>query len=327
MTDSVRIGFIGCGGNARGHMRGVAGVECARVAACCDVVEQIAADAAEPYGAAVYPDLHRMLGEEPLEAVVISIPMHLHGEPERAVIAAGLPFLVEKPVARDMALAREIEALVADAGLLTAVGYQLRYSRATARARELLDGQTVAMVVGSYWCGIGRGHGGRWTFQFDKSGGQILEQATHTIDLMRYFAGEVEEVSALAASRAVDDIDCPDVTAVQWRHSSGALGSITTSWSLSPGDWQYANNVHILGDGLRLHWTTAGLTAKLPDGGEESTPGGDFPLDAAFCEAVRTGDDSGILSPYADGVRTMAVSIAAIESAARGTPVRVADVG
>lgn len=327
MLEQVRVGFIGCGGNARGHMRGVAAVEYATVAACCDLVEPLAVDAAAPYGAAVYTEPRRMLGEAALDAVVISIPVHAHGEPEHAVIDAGLPFLVEKPVGREMRLVREIEARVAEAGLITAVGYQLRYSQATRRAKEMCAGQPIGLVVGSYWCGSGRLGAGRWIGDFAKSGGQLLEQATHTIDLMRYFGGEVDTVCALANSVHLPDTDCPDVNAVQWTFASGALGSLTTAWALDPSDWRYANNVHVTGDGWHFLWTTAGLTAKLGVAEPETTPGGDFPLDATFCDAVRRRDGSAILSPYSDGARSMAVSLAALESARRGGPVRVAEVG
>ena len=219
--DEVKIGFVGCGGNARGHMNRLLKVEGARIVAVCDLVEALAQQEAELTGGAVYTDYRRLLERDDLDAVYLSIPVFAHGEPELAVIERGLPFLVEKPVAREMETARKIEAAVQEAGLLTCVGYQLRYSGTADIAREALSGETVGMAVGRYWCGSGRGEAGRWVQQFAKSGGQLVEQATHTIDMMRFLIGEVAEVTTRQASRKLHHIDCPDVYAVTFVFENG----------------------------------------------------------------------------------------------------------
>ncbi|MBI2298416.1 MAG: Gfo/Idh/MocA family oxidoreductase [Armatimonadetes bacterium] len=326
MPDPVRIGFIGCGGNARGHMSTVHQLEDATLAAVCDTVEPLAQKAAADFGGTVYTDMNRMLDEARLDGVVISIPVFAHGAPEKAAIARGIPFLVEKPVARHMATAHEIAALVEEAGLITAVGYQLRYAATVSKAREILAGQKIGLVAGTYWCGTGRLPGDRWTVQFEQSGGQLLEQATHTIDMMRYLAGEVTEVFCYSAQTILDHHDSPDANVISWRHADGALGSLTTSWAMAESDWRYANQVHLTGDGWHMHWSHGELLVKCGAEPVQSYPGGGPSIDEAFCQAVRTGDPSGILSPYADGVKSMAVSIAALESARLGRPVRTAEV-
>ena len=57
------------------------------------------------------------------------------------------------------------------------------------------------MVVGKYWCSTGHGDPSAWLRQMNKSGGQLVEQATHTIDMMRYMGGEVESVYAMQANQ------------------------------------------------------------------------------------------------------------------------------
>lgn len=325
--DEVKVGFIGCGGNARGHMTRVHELEGARVAAVCDTVEELAGKAAEQFESTPYTDLNRMLDTADLDAVVISIPVFAHGAPEKAAIERGLPFLVEKPVARHLETAREIEALVEQAGIITAVGYQLRYSQTVSKAREILSGRTVNLAMGTYWCGTGRAAAGKWTTDHEQSGGQLLEQATHTVDMMRYLVGEIEEVHAYGTHRILTNITSDDATAVTWRYANGAIGSLTTNWALDNTDWRYANQVYIGGDLFQLHWTHSKLTAKLGAEPVEEIPGEAGSLDAVFCDAVRRRDGSGILSPYADGVRSMAVSLAALKSIATGEAVRVAELG
>lgn len=325
MTIKTRIGFIGAGGNARGHMARVHASELARVAAVCDVVPELAQQSAETYEVPAFSDIDAMLDEVPLDAVVISLPVHAHGTPELKVIERRLPFLVEKPVARDMATAQQVLHLVQEHRIITSVGYQLRYINTARKVREYLRRHPPALVVGSYWSGSGRMEPDAWQVQFAKSGGQILEQATHTLDLMRYMVGEIEEVVAYRARRVLDGTDCPDTHSVSMCFANGALGSLTTFWAMHPSDWRYANTIHITGDAYHLQWSPAGLEVKLGDREVETYPNSEPNLDAVFIDAVRREDPTRICSPYSDGVRSLAVSLAVLESSIGGGTVRLDD--
>ena len=108
MKDMINIGFIGCGGMARVHMQSLNEVATGRVVAVCDFVDERAREAAELTGGEPYTDHQEMLHRDDLDAVYVNIPVFAHGEPELAVIDRGLPFFVEKPVARTRGLANKI---------------------------------------------------------------------------------------------------------------------------------------------------------------------------------------------------------------------------
>ncbi len=325
MSDQARIGFIGCGGNASGHMRQLSKLPDARLVAVCDIAEDRAKQAAEAHQAEAYTDYHKMLERPDLDAVYLSLPVFAHGEPEMAVIERGLPFLVEKPVARTMQTARRVEEAVRRRGLMTAVGYQLRYMGGTVAARQELAGKTVSLAVGKYWCGSGRGNPDHWVRQMALSGGQLLEQATHTIDMMRYLLGEVKEVYTRRAARQLSEIDCADTHVVALEFESGAIGSLTTTWAYDPSDWSHANVLDIAYDQSLLHWTggKVAITEKKETRDVEAPGRG---IDEVFVEAVRTKNPALIKSPYSDAVKSLAVSLAMNESADEGRPVRVATV-
>lgn len=326
MSDEIRIGCIGCGGNARGHMRTLTEMEGARVVATCDVQEGLAQEAASGCGADAYTDHRTMLERSDLDAVYISIPVFAHGAPELDTLDRGLPFFVEKPVAIDMETARRIEGEVKRRRAITCVGYQLRYYGAAALAKEILGGRIVSMVVGKYWSGTGRGDPSRWVRQMARSGGQLLEQATHTIDMMRYLIGEVEEVHAMLANRALPEIDCPDTHVVTLKFEGGALGSLTAYWAYDPRDWSNANLLDILFEDSLLNWSGGGIRITQ-DGETEERTGSNRSIDEVFVHAVRTGDPSGILSPYSDAVKSLAVSLAANASGAERAVKRVSEMG
>ncbi|HEX2185304.1 MAG TPA: Gfo/Idh/MocA family oxidoreductase, partial [Chloroflexota bacterium] len=116
-TKTLRLGFIGCGGNARGHMRRLGQLEGVQIVAVCDVQPALAEQAAGQTGGQPYTDFRRLLDHDGLDAVYLSIPVFAHGDPEMAVVERGLPMFVEKPVAIDTGTAAQIAAAVTQAGL------------------------------------------------------------------------------------------------------------------------------------------------------------------------------------------------------------------
>lgn len=325
MRKRVRIGMVGCGGNARGHMNSLRSIQQAEIVGVCDLKAELAnrmadgveGDQKDRPRPAVYTDHRRLLERDDLDAIWISVPVFCHGQLELDVIDRGLPFLVEKPVARDMDTARKVAAAVQAGGVQTCVGYQLRYLSGAQAAHAELDGKRVNLVVGQYWSGSGRGYGNSWPLQMAKSGGQLCEQATHTFDMMRYLIGDVATVTCRAASRVLDAIDCPDVTVTTLEFRCGALGSMTTTWAFDPSDWTETNVLHILYEDKLLQLRTD--TATLRANGQTrplDAPG--RRIDEVFVEALQTHDRSLVLSDYADAVKSLAVSLAANDSFAAG---------
>lgn len=298
-------------------MRTLSNMDDVEIVAVCDIKEDLASSAAQQFDADAYTNHKVMLERKDLDAVYISIPVFAHGAPELDTIQRGLPFFVEKPVAIDMETAEKVREAVERNGIITCVGYQLRYMGTTDAAVKVLRGRTINMVVGRYWCGSGRGDPGTWLRQMDKSGGQIVEQATHTIDMMRYLVGEVKEVFAFQENRVLKRIDCPDVNSVCMKFESGALGSLTTTWAYDPSDWSNANILDILFEASLLHWAGGSLSVKPePETPLEVKPGQS--IDRVFVDAVKSGDSSNIRTPYSDAVKSLAVSLAINRSGRTG---------
>lgn len=317
MAEQLRVGFIGCGGNARGHMRQVSQDPAARIVAVCDVVREAAEAAARELNATPFTSHRALLDAGGLDAVYISVPPFAHGEIELDVLDLGLPFFVEKPVALSLELAERIANRLRQTRTLACVGYQLRYTAAAQATRAFLADKAVGMAVGRYWCSSGRGN--TWLQRWAKSGGQIVEQATHTIDMMRFLCGEVAEVYCLQANRTLKNIDCPDHNVLAMKFASGALGALTASWAFE--GWE-GNLVDILFDRYRIAWNASAPTITPDCEDFKVDPALGRSIDKVFLDAVRTGDSSGILTPYEDAVRSLAVSLAANASARDGLPKR-----
>src|SRR3972149_4702459 len=125
---ALKIGFVGAGGIARAHFKALEQVDDAQIVACTDVDADRAAEAAAQFaGAGADTDFRAMLDECDLDGAYVCVPPHAHGEVELELIERGVPFLVEKPIGVDRRTPRRILEALEGTGLITSVGYLLRY--------------------------------------------------------------------------------------------------------------------------------------------------------------------------------------------------------
>ena len=337
----VRIALIGVGGIAAMHLSNLLRMPEAEVVALADIdlaripdtLRRAAARTSppiEPPTIETFDDAGRMLAAAAPDAVFITLPPFAHGEVEYQCIEAGVPMLVQKPVGLDMPTVRGIERAIAERGLITAVGYQTRYSQAADTARALLANRTVGMAIGTYLGGMPRTP---WWRVQGQSGGQVVEQATHVVDLQRYLIGEIESIHTAAATRLMTDapnLDIFDVSAATFQFANGAVGTLLNTCGLNgvPGE-SWDHGVTIVARDLSMWvWTNGGRIAR-PGEVREVTNSADaaYLLDEAFVRAVQSGDASNVRSTYADAVLTLRDTLAIEESARTGAPVCPADLG
>ena len=74
MSQPVKVGFVGTGGIANGHLRSLAEMENVCIAALCDIDESRANTAVEAYGGQAYTDYRKMFDAEDLDAVYFCLP-------------------------------------------------------------------------------------------------------------------------------------------------------------------------------------------------------------------------------------------------------------
>ena len=114
---TVRVVVLGAGGVARRHVEVLSSLDGVEVVAVADPVRAAADALADLAGARAFSAVEDALDAGPVDAAYVCVPPFAHGELERAVVAAGVPFFVEKPIADDLAVAEDVAARVADAGL------------------------------------------------------------------------------------------------------------------------------------------------------------------------------------------------------------------
>jgi predicted dehydrogenase/glycosyltransferase involved in cell wall biosynthesis len=315
----TRIGFIGAGGIAHRHFGVLEGFEDVEIVAIADLDAGRADEAAARFGARGFTEIDAMLDAVPVDALYICVPPFAHGAPERAAIARGLPFFVEKPVALDLATAEEIAVEVARAGLVTAVGYHWRYLDTVDEVRRLLTDNPARLMSG-YW--LDSTPPPEWWWHEDKSGGQMVEQTTHLIDLARWLAGDVTRVFGLAGHTPREEfpgLDVPTVSTASVQFASGAIANFASTCLLG---WNHRVGLHLFGDRLAVEITDHDLMVDVGRGRPVRGAEGDpvWREDRDFIDAVQ-GKENRIRCPYADAVETHRVTLAIVESARTGRAV------
>jgi myo-inositol 2-dehydrogenase/D-chiro-inositol 1-dehydrogenase len=315
----IQIGFVGTGGIANTHFDALSQLPEAQPVAFCDIDSERAERAAARFGGRAYTDWRTMLDAESLDALYICLPPHGHDGVEIAAAERGIHLFVEKPVARDLDYARRVEKAIQRAGVMSMVGYHFRYYGAIERAKERLHGLPVLMVKGAWDGGM---PGVPWWRQHALSGGQLVEQTTHIFDLARYLVGEIVEVFTFSQNNPAllhhpnGDVNVADVVCLKFEN--GAVGVITDTNGLhAPGE--VGLKVYTPERIVEVSW---GRMVETEANRKEEYFSRDNPYlreSEAFLTAIRTGDRSLIRSDYSDGVRTLAVTLAADEAGRQGS--------
>jgi predicted dehydrogenase len=322
----LRVGLLGCGGIAARHAGAIASLsERLELVACCGRDLERTRAFAETHGGQAFVDLDRMI-DEGIDLLIATLPPYnRRGEIEHAA-ARGVNLLVEKPIALDMESANRMVAAVEAAGVVAAIGFMYRFGDAVRRWRALNTGP-VGLYVGGYYCNALHAH---WWRKRAQSGGQILEQAIHQIDLVRHLVGEPDSVYSRYANLFhgdVPDYDVEDLSATIFGWDDGRIASLTASNIAIPGVWhkEWAIMAEHM-TGRFTSWNDAVLTHTADEVSSETIVGESDPFVMQLDDVA-----SAILErrepyiPLREGANTLRLALAAVESAREGRELRLAD--
>lgn len=312
-----RIGFVGTGGVADRHARVLAGFDDAELVAATDIDPERARRFADAHGLRATPDVASMVGAG-VDAVYVCVPPAAHGAPEVELAAAGTAIFIEKPVAADVATAEWVARRIALSGVRTRVGLHWRCAEPVRRARALLAGRRVR-VVSAWW--LDRLPPVPWWTDRLRSGGPIVEQAVHVLDLVRVLVGEVTAVHALSAGNVTGgSVDAASASVL--RFDCGAVGTLTTACVLQR---KHRAGVEIVTDDLVLGVGEDWLEVLGPAGDSRETFDPWPPrvaADRAFVDELsgQPLDERAAPPDHAEALRTHRLACALARSAVTSMP-------
>ncbi|MHB1293981.1 MAG: Gfo/Idh/MocA family protein [Anaerolineae bacterium] len=238
MSKKLRIAIIGCGGIAHAHATAYrACPDLCELVAGSDVSAAAVQKLADAFGLTAYTDTSAMLDAVKPDAVSICTPPAWHLPMARLAAERGIAILCEKPLARNLAEAEELVALVHATGVTFMNALCHRFHGPINQLRGLIADGTLGEPV--YWRN-------RFAFRFEgvqdrwfvnpevAGGGVLLDTAVHSLDIFRYVIGEIRTIQAQVSTHL--PIAVEDSAALLVSTASGVTGEISCSWVTPPGE-------------------------------------------------------------------------------------------
>ena len=204
----LRVGIIGLGKISVMHLASISSLSQATLVACCDIKKELADSVAKKYNAKAYYDYTKMLDSEPLDAVHILLPHHLHVKVAAYAFERGINVLSEKPIDIDYESAKNAVELASKRGLLYGVILQCRYNNSSQLVKRAIKSGKLGKIISARstltWSRPDEYYlKSDWKGTWDKEGGGvIIDQAIHSIDLVNWLIdSEVESISCSMANR------------------------------------------------------------------------------------------------------------------------------
>lgn len=203
---------------------------------------------ARQFACEAVPTWQELLRRDDVDAVIVCTPPHVHAEISIAALRAGKHVLCEKPLTRTLAEAEAMWQASRATGRVLKCGFNHRHHPAIAEAhKRLAAGQLGRPLFARCRYGIcGRpGYEKEWRADPEQAaGGQFIEQGTHGIDLIRWFLGDVAEVSCMTATHYFKSQGLEDDGFALFRARSGATASLHTSLV----QWQNLFSFEVFGE-------------------------------------------------------------------------------
>ena len=201
----------------------------------------------EEIGVKPYTSLEELLRDESIRIVSLCTPDHTHAQLAVRILRSGRHLLLEKPLALSLPEAESIGRALADSGSTMAVDYEFRLNPAIVQLRRLVEegviGAVEAFTLYHFRRPFKRDKWQKWIQRQEWSGGLIVEETSHWLDLLRFVTGkELSSLSCRTTAGIHPDFDFEDIAFIQGSLSAGGIFQI--SHALSGFDFSLNLTVH-----------------------------------------------------------------------------------
>jgi predicted dehydrogenase len=293
-TTPLRVAVVGYGYWGPNLVRNVIERPELELHALCERDPQrAAAFSAKTPNVPVFADLHRLLEDPALDAVLVATPPRTHHAVASAALRAGKHVLVEKPLAKTAAEARDLIEIATAEGLVLMPGHTFLYSPPVNKIRDLITSGQLGEV---YFMTSSRMNLGKY-----QSDGVICDLAPHDLSILMYLLDQpVTQVSASARSVFQDGV--PEVAFITLTFANGATANVQISW-LAP---RKVREMIIVGSNQMVQYddTAADEAVRVFDRGL------DFKVPSNFAEhnlSYRSGD---IVIPHIGAAEPLSLELA-----------------
>jgi predicted dehydrogenase len=325
----LRIGILGAGMMGEAHAAAYR-KKGAEIVAITDANQSLAVNLASRYGARMCATADELFSSD-IEAVSICLPHSLHCKYAQMAACRKLHILIEKPLATNLEDAGAIAATVRKARVRSMVGFTYRFMQVTRQLQQRVaagEFGRISLIVDYLSAG------GPWPdvppWYLDRAiagGGILMIGAVHAVDRMRWLLG-CEAVTARCVARQTGPGDVENIGGLLLEFESGACATLSAYRSVLKTHCR-RHTLEICGQTAEAlvdlnSFTRQTMALTTPVGTEDIQIVDDDPFSAEIEEFVKAIEEDRDPTPgIEDGVASLAIILAAYESARSGQPVDI----
>lgn len=242
MASKVRFALVGAGAIAPSYVQAFENSDHAELIGVADIRPEIAQALARKVGCASYDSIETLAKEGRFEAVIICTPPSTHAEISQYFLERKKHVLCEKPLCTNSSDAWAMFETAKKAGVKLTMGSKFRYVDDVIRARSIVASGILGEIIlfeNAFTSQVDMSN--RWNANAAISGGGVLiDNGSHSIDLMRYFMGPIADVHVVEGKR-VQGLPVEDTVRIFVRSVSGIVGNIDLSWRINKELDSYIN--------------------------------------------------------------------------------------
>lgn len=233
-NSKVKFGLVGAGGIAQAYVQAFAISDRAELVAVADVRPEAAKAMAEGAKCQSFDSYQAMADDISLDAVIICTPPSTHPEICLYFLERKVHVLCEKPLSVSVKSARAMHEAAQRADVILTMASKFRYAEDVVKAKSIVASGILGEIVlfeNAFTSRVDMSS--RWNANPAVSGGGVLiDNGTHSVDIMRYFLGPLAEVQVVEGKR-VQGLPVEDTIRIFAKSTGGVIGNIDLSWSIN----------------------------------------------------------------------------------------------
>jgi predicted dehydrogenase len=284
MKNKLNFGIIGAGGIAQTYVQAFTATDKAKIVAIADIRSESAKALAEICGATVFENYKDLAKIENLDAVIVATPPATHTEIAIYFLNRKIHTLCEKPLCLSQSEAGEIIAAAERAGAVFTMASKFRYCADVVKAKAIMASGVLGEIVqfeNAFTARVEMSR--RWNSNARMSGGGVLiDNGTHSVDIIRYFLGAIESVLAVDAGRT-QNLSVEENVKMLCKTVGGITASVDLAWGINK---ELPNFICIYGTNgaLQIGWRESKY--KIYSSPDWVTFGKGYDKIQAFCSKI-----------------------------------------